>query len=159
MPTSWPNTYARSDYAADKAGKTSKFAQLVQRDFVLARRPLQVSFAEASTTSTSYVTLASFELFVPDYAVGKSLALYIEGRQPTSGTDGAWRLQDNASATDGTEIAVPDGSASYANLGPSLLVIDAAWVGTQRTINVRGKAGAGTLNLRSLNLVALYFTD
>lgn len=147
------------DYAADQALTTDRAQALVDFDVMAMTRPLSVEFAEGTTVSATYETVATFWVVFPDYSSGLNLVLDIEAK--VSAGTGDWRLQDNGdtvNATAHTGIT----STSYGSEGPSTLVIASTWVSIteRRLINIQGQVtGGNTLSLRNLDRYTLRFTD
>ncbi len=158
MSATWPSV-VRADYDPDKAVRTGRVVALADMRLVLCRKPFHIYFAEVTRANTAYGDMFSFSLFLPDYALGRSLKVTIEARTD-GGNGGAWRLQDSPTADVSADVTIP-GSASYADSGPATLAIPTTYAkDTARTIIIQGKAPtAETLRLRNLDLVAAYFTD
>ncbi len=167
MATSYPqDSYssadlASADFAAEQSFTVTRAQGLVDLDLVLMTRPMALEFAEVTTTSGSFATIASFDIVIPEYAAagGYNLVAAIEAKVD-AGT-AQWRLQENGDTVNGTtssDITV----TSYATSGTSVLVIASTWasISTRRLINIQGQiTGSNTLSLRNLDRYTMWFSD
>jgi len=156
MSATWPSV-VRSDYDPNKAVRTGRVASLVDMRLVLMRTPFHFYFTEQTRTGTAFGDMSTFQLFLPDYALGRSLKVSIQARVDT-GT-GQWRMKDSTTAD--VSAAVDVTATSYADSGPATLAIPTTYAkDTIRAIIIQGAApSGGTIFLRNLDLVAAYFTD
>lgn len=126
------------------------------RDNLVALRAFLFSFlfAEQTTSSGTFVDLASAQVFVPDLTddpdVTRAATVIVEGKQASGA--GELRLKDSASGNTGSAVAVSSSSYSDKTL---TLALDNAWAGTIRTLVVQGRITSGaTLAAQSVNRVA-----
>ena len=133
------NPIPDADVDLDSFGKETDVFQYL-RDNAAAGRVQLIwqDVAEQTTTSASYVTLWSFAMHIPSAAADSLVTAEITGwlEARVSANDGDFRLQDNASATNGTAVNVT--GTSYAAIEPMLAIAD-SWRGTVRTINVQAR--------------------
>lgn len=118
---------------------TDLFTELRDNIRECARSVVNYEYAEQSTTSATFVTLVSREIFIPDVdgPIGQA-NLIAEVRVSTD--TGSFRLRDNASTNVGATVTTT--SATYEDKTLSI-TIDASWQGTLRTIEVQGHRGTG----------------
>ena len=98
-------TFARTDFAANDAGRTARGDYLVERDTLAAGRPFASDqFAEFSTTSSSFQDAATFTIRTPDFAVtGWYLHASLEVKVG-SGSNGGIRLANVTDSQNGTAL-------------------------------------------------------
>lgn len=96
-------TFARTDFAANDAGRTARGDYLVERDTLAAGRPFGAEqFAEGSTTNSSFQTAATFNIRTPDFAI---IGWYLHGQfevKVAAGTGGSIRLVNVTNSQNGT---------------------------------------------------------
>lgn len=99
---SWTD-FARTDFAANKAGRTGRFDYLVERDVLIAQIPFAIdNYTEATQTAASWADAADFEIMVPDFAVaGWFLHGFVQVKV-AAGTGGMIRLVNVTDSNDGT---------------------------------------------------------
>jgi hypothetical protein len=133
---------ARTRLAADKSLTTSLATWLVERDDILMGVPLQVEFAEATTSSTTYASVVTFDLRVPDFADQTALKAIIEVKVATGPTgpsaSGDFRLYDADNSVDGTEVTgITD--TSYVNSSEASVTLTATSANTTVTFGIKAK--------------------
>lgn len=120
---------------------------LRDNDNFLRETVFGAEIAEASTASATYVTLASFDVYLqdlPDYTgIQRSLTVRLEVKT-TSGT-ATYKVTDNDAAVDSTEDTTT--SAGYEAIEVTLNFA-AGLAGTTRTIDIKGKTSAGTASAK-----------
>jgi len=99
---SWTD-FVRTDFAADKAGRTGRFDYLVERDTLIAQRPFAIdNYTEASQTTAAWADAADFQIMVPDFAVaGWFLHGFVQVKV-AAGTGGMIRLVNVTDSNNGT---------------------------------------------------------
>lgn len=142
--TAWPSN-VRTEYDPDKAVRTGRAAALVTRSESLRSVAFQIFFNAASTTSASYVTLATIPIDVPDWAPGRELFVVLEAQRSLANA-ADWRMIVNGVASSAN--AITSGAGVYAesqgsSVGYSAPIIDS--IQFQARI-----ATAGTVFLRSI---------
>jgi hypothetical protein len=146
---------ARTRLAADKSLTTSVATWLVERDDLLHTWPIPVAFTEQTTSSTSYASLVTFDIRVPDYADQCALKCIIEVKVATGATgpsaSGSFRVYDADNSTDGTEVTGITGT-SYADSSESSVTLSAATLAnTTVTFGIKAKINdaANTMYVRN----------
>lgn len=153
MATTWPALESSDGNSGDPA-KAAVGEGLFDRDRVVEQIGQTVKVA-GSTAATSATTVATFTLRIPEWGVtGRKLRLYVLLGASGGGT-AHYRLQDNATATNGTEATTTSTDDPKES---ALTIPDDTWKETERLFNVQlwetggGTATAGTkklmLNLR-----------
>lgn len=139
MATTWTDIPS-TDVDTDSPLDADLFTELRDNANAVRQSLFGVSIAETSTASTSYVTLHSFRLVIPDLAdyttIQRQVTGDIQAKVANAAATGSYHLRDNSSGNTGSDVTTS--SITYAYLQPSLN-IDAAWKGTTRTIDVRVK--------------------
>ena len=99
---SWGD-FARTDYAANKALRTGRGAYLVERDTLIATRPLTIQqYGATSHTAATWSPVADFTIRTPDFAVaGWFLHAHLEVKVD-AGTGGMIRLVNVTDSNNGT---------------------------------------------------------
>ncbi len=101
-------------------------------------------YAEASTTSATFVSLTSSdkEMLIPDVddytGIQRTYSCIIEGRVSTD--TGSFRLRESVSGNTGGTVTTTN--ASYEDLTLTINV-DAAWAGSLRTFEIQAHRGTG----------------
>ena len=126
------------------------------RDNIRAIRVLICSwlYAENTTTSTSYVTLESVDIAIPDVDgwTSQQRAFTHRFECKVSGGTGTFQLRDSASSDVGSEVTTT--ATGYESKEASIDV-DAGWIGTTRTFELRAKVTAtDTVYAQSVDNVA-----
>lgn len=123
------------------------FEDLRDNDEAIRQNLFGVEIAEQSTASATYVTLTSFDVYLPslpDYT-GIQRSLVFEAEVRTTAGTATYKVTDNAAAVDSTEATTT--SAAYESKEVTLNFA-AGLAGTIRTIDVKGKTTAGTCYLK-----------
>ncbi len=150
--------FARTDFAANKAGRTGRLTYLVERDVHLASRPFAFEqFAETSQTAASWADAADFTLRTPDYAViGWFVHVHLEVKV-AAGSGGMIRLQNVTDSNDGTaQTGVSD--ASYVLSDDLSVQVD---VGEHAALNIKVQIwgdGANAMFVRNTQTGYYYAT-
>ncbi len=155
MSATWPSV-VRSDYDPDKAVRTGRVQALCDMRLVLMRKPFHLYFAEVTRATATFASVQTFELFIPDYAVGRTFSLTIQAKV-TAGT-GSWRTKIGSA----TSASVNVTATTYGDSGPATLTVPTDTVedtAVTLTIEASAPSGGNTIFLRNLELVAAYFTD
>lgn len=130
---------AKTDFAANKAAMQGRVQALLDMDVLLMRKPLPLSFAEASVLGSTYEIKKTFWLYVPDWLAGsgtKKLQVWLD-MKVDNGT-GHWRLKDVSSGNLGTDVTTT--STTYVSTGPGELTILQAWSGLRRQFRIEAAA-------------------
>ena len=157
MATTYP-TGTKSDYDADDSVNTNIAETLRDIGECMIRKPFFVYFTEATRTNTAYGSMNQWEQFLPEYWVGRTVKLVLDGKVD-AGT-GTWCVVDvddaDAIISDEVDITVN----GYDDTTATITVPSAWTLGTVRTLAIHGKATSGdTIYLKNENKVRMYCTD
>jgi hypothetical protein len=138
------NDFISTDLAADDSLSTSVGLWLVSRDRILTEIPVQVDYADTTTTSATYDPLITFVLREPDYC-GSGFYLFHYPNAYISSAVAA-SLQLTTSANNGNEITVTQTGSAARISAPLEVLIEAPNAAT--TVTLSGKiAGGNTLHV------------
>lgn len=144
MTTTWTDI-ASTDVDTDSPLDTDLFTALRDNANAVRQSVFAVSIAETSTASTSYVTLHSFRLAIPNLADYTTIQRLVTGdlqmKIANAAAIASVHLRDNATSTTGSDVTTS--STTYIYAAPTL-DIDASWKGTTRTIDVRVKTNGSS---------------
>lgn len=155
MATSWPSA-ARTAYAADKGLTTTLAQALIDRPKVLLRHSFCLYFPEASTASTSPVTLYDWNYYIHSALSGKTINIYVNAKV-TTGT-GQLALHIGSVTEAYTDVTATD----YTKTGPLTYVMPTGTYDTPTStaILLRAKAPTGgTIYAQGSPYLWCYFTD
>ena len=136
--------FARTDFAANDAGRTGRGDYLRERDTLVAERPfLLENFIEFSTTTAAWVDARDFNIRTPDYAIaGWFLHAHLEVHV-AAGSGGQIRLTNVTDSNDGTaQTGISD--ASYVLSSDLSVQVDA---GEHTAVNIKVQIQADGTNL------------
>jgi hypothetical protein len=146
--TSIPDASIDTDSPLDEA----LFEDLRDNDEILRQAIIDWGISETASVGTTYVTVASRSLFVPNLAdiTGDTRTLVVEAQFKASAGTASFKVTDNAAAVDSTEVTT--GSTSYTS-GEVTLNIDASLKGTIRTIDfkVKNSGASDTTSLQAID--------
>lgn len=104
---------AIGNYAADKAGRTSRGAYLIEQQQIIMTRPFGVEqFAEASHSGASWSQAASFSVLTPDFLLSGGTIHAQLMVKVAAGSGGQIRLVNQTDSNNGT-AATGISSGSY----------------------------------------------
>lgn len=161
MATSWP-TVAATDYAADKAVRTSRVQALLDRDAALARYPLQVQLVDTETfTSTGFSADddTRFQVYIPSLAAGKKLALNCLLWVRSSGATAEIRIGDSRTGTGSVAEASTTAVSPNGEYVTTTIDIPDSWVSTVKTFWLQRKVSTGTADVFGGSESAFWFED
>lgn len=142
MSGTWTNI-PDADVDTDSFGKEDVVFQRLRDNIRASRQALiYTDEAEASTTSTTYVTAFSVPVFIPDVADHDGLTRkYIQelSVRVSAGT-GTYRIQDNASGNVGPEIT---SVATIYEEKDAEIDVQSSWKGTRRIFDFQQKINSG----------------
>lgn len=120
MATPWPTALARTDLATNKAMRTGRVEDILDRDEVLIQLPFFWYFSDQTTTSASYVDLASTTVLLNSALSGKKLQGYM--LVYVSSGQGAWRFSIGGNTSSGASFSytTPTRSSTETVTLPSL---------------------------------------
>lgn len=106
--------------------------------------------ALTTTTGTSEATVATVKVRLPNFArSGDKLRLAM--RVKTTAGTASYRVQDNASSTNGNIVTTA--STAYVGLESYLTIPDDTWAGTTRTLNIRLWTTSGTATVSGAEML------
>ncbi len=151
---SW-TSFARTDFAANDAGRTARGDYLVERDTLVAGRPFAAKqFAEISRSTASFGDAVDFTMRTPDFAIaGWFLHAQFEIKV-AAGSGGQIRLQNVTDSNDGT-AQTGISNTSYALSDDLSVQVDA---GEHQDVNIKVQIqGDGSNNMTVRNSQAGYY--
>lgn len=152
--TAWPSA-VRGDYDPDKAVRTGRAAALVTRGQSLLSVPWQIRFNAVSTASSSYVTLYTAALWLPDWAAGLTLSVALEAQRSAANT-ASWRIIATGIGN-GADVSITSGAGSYAE-STATLAVGAAVAAGVYNLEFQGKiATSGSVFLRSIERCTAWY--
>lgn len=152
---SWGDA-ARTDYAANDAGRTGRGDYLVEQDTIVAQRPFAIaSFTEASTSTAAWADAGDVNLRTPDFAVA---GWFLHGHvyvKVAAGSGGQVRLTNVTDSNDGTAQTGISNTA-YAFSDDLSVQVDA---GPHTAVNIKVQIWGDGTNLmyaKNSDLTVLY---
>lgn len=144
-----------TDVDIDSPGQENKVFSRLRNNATAQRfQIIATDLAEASTTSSTFVTLRAVLIFLPNLADYTGIARRIVSdfriKVDGGGGTGTYRLQELGSSDVSNEVTTT--STTYVNAGP-IIAVDPAWLtgdGALRTFNLQAKVTAGTAFLHSI---------
>lgn len=141
----WPSLVA-TDALSQEAADVAVYEGLWDRDLETRNRCQDIKIDGGTSTNAAQTTVDSVVWWCPDYIESGDTITVSCRLKHSAATDTAYfRVQDNASTTNGTEDSVAGTDYDRAD---SVLTAAADWAGTWRTINFQARnGGSGTATI------------
>lgn len=146
--STWPSRLAEDVLSGDGAKTLGEV--LYDRDLVVFEKPFSVSFGNTTTSSSTFVVMATKKIRVPTTAESgdKMKADLLIGNDNASG-DTIARLSETGVPTNGPDSATHSGNGT--TWVEAEITIQAGWPGTVRTFEIQAKTngtGVGSVDGR-----------